>query len=561
MQPDDKLISEKLIETRIPVEVYTQIEKIIWDEVKKTANPEEALAPYIFPFENIKKIAESDNIEYKENVRNMADDVWEKESWLDALIIYYILMHIITFLPADIYKLGYTLAKLKYVDLAQKLIDLYESVSTNKKVTCHAIANYYYTAIDIPYKAIEYFEKYLEIDSSNPQVYVTMGYLYGKINDMVSLNKQLEAFKKAYELAPDNPTVVKSLLTAYEKIHDIDKIKQLYPELIKLAPSPQHSLNYGLYLMSWGNLYEGGKYFIERFDLDNYPIGYPKTILGTPTKWNYTDDISDKILLVHYEEGFGDTIMYGRFLPLLKQFAKHMVFIIQPELKNLFSQSPIFDGIELMADIKDFVSKYKSEKFVHIPIMDTPFPLGIDKSFLPYSNGYLQGIEPKVFEKNKFNIGISFSGDVGANYKGRDVEVERFFNIAKINGVQLYSLQVGEGAKTLENIPKDVSIIDLSKELKDFTDTAKAVSGLDLVITTDNVILNLSGALGKETFGLFNKYPNYRWFDLTGEDVKWYNSVKPFQCKEEDSWDEVFSEVEDCIKNRVSQKDKKDVKK
>ena len=265
-------------------------------------------------------------------------------------------------------------------------------------------------------------------------------------------------------------------------------------------------------------------------------------------RWNYKDDISDKMLVIHYEEGFGDSIMYSRFIPLIKQYARKTVLIVQPELVNLYKQSKtISDGIEIFSNIKDFVSKYKNEKYVHIPIMDLPYPLGIDTHFIPFCDGYLSAKSPKKFSKKKLNIGIAYSGDIEANYEGRDVGVNKFVNLAKYEHVQLYSLQVGDMASQLAELPKDVSIIDLGKDLNDFIDTANVIAGLDLIITTDNVILNLAGALGKTTIGLFNKYTNFRWFDLTGDNVVWYNSVSPIQCKKENDWDNVMKEVEDII--------------
>lgn len=546
MENGSPLITIPPIEQNIPEEVYNSLEKIIWDEVNKTENPQATIEPYIYPFENIQMIADSDKIEYKENIRMMADDIWTKEVWLDALIVYYILMHIITFLPPDFYKMSYSLAKLGYPDMAQKLIAVYEKVSTNKKVTYHAMANFYYMAVNIPYKAIEYFEKYCEIDSENALVYNTMGHLYGDIDDEASKLKQMEMFKRAYELKPDDPTIVKSLLTAYEKCHDEEMVKKLYPELLALAPSPRHSLNYGLYQMSWGNIHTGGKYFKERFDLDEYPVGYPKTLLNGPSKWNYEDDISDKMLVIHYEEGFGDSIMYGRFLPLIKQYAKSTVLIVQPELVNLFRQSKtITDGIEVFGDVKEFIAKYKDEKYVHMPFLDMPYPLGFDTHFIPFADSYITVANPREFDHSKINVGIAYSGDVTANYNARNITVDLFDGLSKLPNVQLYSLQVGEAASQLANYPQ---IIDLGKEFENFTQTADAIAGLDLVVTSDNVILNLAGAIGKRTYAVFNKYPNYRWFDLSGENVRWYNSVKPFQCKEENDWESVFKEVEESLK-------------
>jgi len=544
-----KLISIKPIETKIPDNVYSEIESIIWEEVNKTPNPDEMMKPYEFPFENIQKIAESDNEEYKESIRNMADDIWSKNDWIDSFIVYYILMHITHFIPTDFYKFAYILGKFGKNDLACEVINVYESVSTNKKVTFHAIANFYYCSVDIPEKAVEYFEKYLEIDNTNALVYNSLGHLYPRTDDKNAAEKQLSAFKKAYELKPNDPNMVKSLLNVYEKAHNEEMIKKLYPELIALAPSPRHSLNYGIYLISWGQIKKGYSYMQERYDLDKYPVGYPKDTLSKFPKWNYKDDISAKTLIVHYEEGFGDSIMFGRFLPILNQFVRKTILVVQPQLVNLFKNSTVLtDGIEVFGTIDEVLQKYPDEKFVHMPLMDMPYPLGVDSDFIPYSEKYIMASEPKQFDKSQINVGIAYNGDVSANYNGRDIALSEFTNIANINGVQLYSLQVGEAAKQMAELPKDVSIIDLGKDFKDFTDTANAISGLDLVISSDNVILNLAGALGKRTYGIFNKYPNYRWFDLSGENVVWYNSVKPFCCKEENDWNSALKMAEAELK-------------
>lgn len=544
-----QLVSIEPFEKHIPKDVYDNLEDIVWECLLAQDNPDAFFAPYEFPFENLQKIAESDNEEYKENIRAMADDVWNQNLWLSALLIYYILLHITNFLPTDFYKFAYVLAKVHKDIEAIAIVNVYEKLSSNKRTTYHALANFYYSALDVPEKAIEYFEKLIEVDPSNALAYNSIGHLYSKMNISDVLDKQLFYFQKAYEIAPDDANFVKSLLTVYEKTHNEEMVKVFYPKLIELAHTPRHALNYGLYEFSWGNIQKGYSYFIERFDLENYPVGYPKDILGLPTKWNYKDDISDKVLLVHYEEGFGDSIMFGRFLPLIKPYAKEVVLVLQKGLIDLFENSPIFEGIKIFADLNSALDYIGNQKYVHMPLMDLPYPLGVDSYFIPYDTKYLCESEKQKYANDKLNIGIAYSGDVSANYNGRDVELKEFYELAKLEGVQLYSLQVGETSKQLETMPADVSIIDLGKTFDTFMDTANAIAGLDLVISSDNVILNLAGALGVRTIGVFNKYPNYRWFDLSGEDVVWYKSVKPLQCRTENNWSELFEQVKVLVVN------------
>lgn len=542
-----QLVTIPPFEKHIPEPVYANLENIVWDCLLAQDNPEEFFAPFEFPFENLQQIAESDNEEYKENIRAMADDVWNQNLWLSALLIYYILLHITNFLPTDFYKFAYVLAKFNRQSEAIALVDIYEKLSSNKRTTYHALANFYYSALDVPEKAIEYFEKLIEVDSTNALAYNSVGHLYSKLDIPNVLEKQLYYFQKAYELAPDDANFVKSLLTVHEKMHNDTEVKKFYLELLSLAHTPRHALNYGLYEFGWGNIQKGYSYFVERFDLENYPVGYPKAILGLPTKWNYKDDISDKVLLIHYEEGFGDSIMFGRFLPLIKQYTKETVLVLQKGLVDLFKNSPISDGIQIFDDVKLALNYIGDKKYVHMPLMDMPYPLGVDSCFIPYDTKYLKEASKQNFPDDKLNIGIAYSGDISANYNGRDVELKAFYELSKLEGIQLYSLQVGEASNQLETTPPDVNIINLGKDFGTFIDTANAISGLDLVISSDNVILNLAGALGVKTIGLFNKYPNYRWFDLTGEDVIWYKSVKPLQCSVEDEWSSLLTQAQEIV--------------
>lgn len=548
-----KLVSIPPFEKRIPDDVYNKLEDIVWEALLAQEKPDEFFAPFEFPFENLQKIAESDNEEYKESIRTMADEVWSQNLWLSALLVYFILLHITNFLPTDFYKFAYVLAKFGKEKEAIALVDVYQNLSTNKKTTYHALANFYYCALNIPQKAIEYFEKFIELDNTNALAYNSVGHLYSDIDVPDSLEKQLYYFKKAYELAPNDPNFVKSLLTVYEKMHNTEKIKEFYPKLIELAHTPRHALNYGLYEFSWGNIQKGCSYFQERFELEKYPVGYPKDVLTVSNKWNYKDDISDKTLLIHYEEGFGDSIMYSRFLPLIKQYSKKVVLVVQEKLVDLFKNSPIIsDGIEIFSNVNDALNYIGKNAYLHMPMMDLPYPLGVDSCFIPYPDKYLQEKNQLEIDNNVYKIGIAYSGDVSANYGGRDIELKEFFPLAKIDGVQLYSFQVGETANVLNDLPTDINIVDLGKGFDTFLDTANALASMDLFISTDNVLLNLAGAVGVKTYGIFNKYPNYRWFDLSGKNVIWYNSVRPFQCITENDWSEVMKRVISEVKSDIS---------
>ena len=130
----------------------------------------------------------------------------------------------------------------------------------------------------------------------------------------------------------------------------------------------------------------------------------------------------------------------------------------------------------------------------------------------------------------------------------RDVELEQFIPIMKMKGVDVYILQHEDPKKQIQNLPEGLNVINVGKDFSTFEDTAAAIKNMDLVISTDNVILNLAGALGVKTYGLFNKFTEYRWFDLSGDDVKWYKSVKPYQAKDMNIWKDVIGTIKKDIK-------------
>ena len=91
------------------------------------------------------------------------------------------------------------------------------------------------------------------------------------------------------------------------------------------------------------------------------------------------------------------------------------------------------------------------------------------------------------------------------------------------------------------------NIIYLGETFEDFLSSASAVKNMDLIISTDNVILNLAGALGVKTIGLFNKQTNYRWFKTSGQNVGWYSSVVPLQNNDQNDWTKSLIELNSII--------------
>ena len=474
-------------------------------------------------------------------MQNYMKELFTQSKYIEALLIARFLIVKSQLSPISYYDISEILIKLNQDKLAIEFIKLYEKKETNKPLGFLTIANFYNISLCDYKTAIKYYEKYLKIDETKAVIYTIVGSLYAKAYGDFSLKDQIYYYERAYYLQPKDRLILFSLALAYEKNEDKGKAHNYYSKLIQNNPTDADFYNYGAFLISCGDLKKGHKYLTHRFKIENninlkYPISD-----DISKKWDLKSDISQKTLLVHYEQGFGDTFMYCRFVPMLKKYAKKIIFVVQDSLSELLKISPqISDGIEIVSDTVDISTiNYDYD----MALLDVPYVLGIEVEDIPYAGGYLSVPNEFVEEyKNKYikpskklKVGIAYKGSEISNYEDRNIDFPRFAQLLDIDNIDFYSFEMED--------EKNNKIINLGKTFNSFFDTACAIKSMDLIISTDNVILNLAGALGVKTYGLFNKYTNFRWFNLVGDNVGWYESVKPFQVRDKDYWTPVFEQL------------------
>lgn len=405
----------------------------------------------------------------------------------------------------------------------------------------------YYKGIKDYKSAIDLYEKAIEIYKNNSAIYTITADLYSKFNGSESLERQLELYEEAYKLAPNSRLALHGLAFCSEKLGNNTKAKIFYQKLLQNNPTENDYYNYGCFLIHCGDFKEGHKYFTHRFNIDDINLKYPSDI---NKKWDFKTDISDKTLLVHYEQGFGDTIMYSKFVPFLKKIAKKVIFVVQKELYDLIANSHLFGDIEIVTEEDN--AKYDLNMalldVLHVLNFDSNTICSLESTYLDLNDDLINNFKNNYLLNDKnFKIGLSLSGEKSANYNDRDIEISKIYSLLKdIPDVSFYNLQrddtIYEG------------ITSLGKNFENFTQSAGAVKNMDLIISTDNVILNLAGALGVDTIGLFNKETNYRWFKTQGENVGWYQSVKPIQAQRQHHWNEVFLKLLNEVNSKIDNK-------
>ena len=464
-------------------------------------------------------------------VRNFIVEKFSKDEKADTLLLSRFLVVKAELVAGDLSILAECVANFEQLDLALDFLKFYEEKESNLPLKLLTLGNFYNLKLKDYKKAIKYYEHYLKIDETKSVIYTILASLYAKAYGDLSLEDQIRYFEKAYKLKPNDRLVLHGLAFGYEKLKNLKMANKFYEKLIQNNPTETDFYNYGAFLISCGEFESGHKYFTHRFSTGDKNLEYP--ISYAPEKrWNLKSDISDKVLLIHYEQGFGDTFMYCRFVPMMKNLAKHVIFVVQDSLYDLIKNSKIIsDGVMVVSECQSENLEYD----LHMALLDTPFVLKISAQNLPLCEKYLEVEDDKVKvyadkylnKSNRIKVGICLHGNKNANYKGRDLELSKMQELFNLKDVEFYLL-------TEDKETEIQNLIPLGETFETFTDTACAVKNMDVVLSTDNVILNLAGSLGVKTLGLFTKYPNFRWFKLSGNDVGWYKSVRPVQIEDFD---------------------------
>ena len=389
-----------------------------------------------------------------------------------------------------------------------------------------------------------------------------LGHLYSTCHQDKFKDKQIYYLTKAFELAPNNRIIVKNLAYVYGKFDEVQKADEFYQKLMYLNPTHSDLHSYGAYLVKHKRFSEGFKFLQHRFqkeDLKN--VAFPALFLNNKKKrWNMKIDIKDKHILVHFEQGFGDTIMFARFIDELKERCAKVSLVVQNGLLSLFNSSNLGVDIYTEADIEKIKFDY------YIPMMDLPIVCETQPDSIPKAEGYLKVSKSKInaYKKahinnnDKLKIGIAYEGTLASKETDRDIPLEYMHPLMRMPEVEVYSFQVDDLTRQMDRIPDDCNLIRLGKTFKNWEDTACAMNCMDLMVTTDNGVMNLAGALGIKTFGLFNTIVEWRWFQTQGKDIAWYKSIKPFQCPTSKAWDipmqEVIKEIEKLQCKKIAKK-------
>jgi|GEM_PF-2306023 len=257
------------------------------------------------------------------------------------------------------------------------------------------------------------------------------------------------------------------------------------------------------------------------------------------------EDLMGKKLLVHGEQGLGDTVMMVRYLPLLCERGIKVAMDCRAEAFSLLQHN--FPGCEFI--VADQKSAIPCSFDVWTGIMSLPFHFNTTVATVPRKSGYLSvSVDASAYWMRRVHetsrggsvskVGVAWAGNPAHKAdKRRSIPFEKLAACLKhFPEIDFFSLQLQEAPERLENLHS------FSDELLTLADTAALIDQMDIVLSVDTSVVHLAGSIGKDAYLMLPKRYEWRW-GLEGEGNAWYGSVKVLRQNVHGIWDDVLNQV------------------
>lgn len=407
-------------------------------------------------------------------------------------------------------------------------------------------------------EAIKSYKQAITLKQNYASAYVNLGLA---LQEQGKLDEAVEIYRQALSVKPDHAEAYNNLGAALQEQGKLDEAVESYRQALSLKSdyAEAHN-NLGAALHEQGKLDEAVASYDRAIDLksdyvdahtnrsfalllrENFEQGWQEYEWRlraknrvSPTfqqpRWDGSP-LNGRTILVHAEQGLGDTIQFIRYLPLVKARGGHVIFKCQPDLFRLLRGCKGFDEI-----IKQTPTHQSAVRFdIHIPLLSLPGIFGTTLDTIPSDASYIT-VDPNLVTQwrmrlghnEDFKIGIVWAGNPNHNTdRSRSCSLADFAPLADIPGLVFYSLQKGPASIEAFNPPDDMKLVNLEDELNDFADTAAVIANMDLVISVDTAVAHLAGAIGKTVWTLLPFVPDWRWLQ-NRDDSPWYPSMRLFR--------------------------------
>lgn len=394
--------------------------------------------------------------------------------------------------------------------------------------------------------AIRAFDAALALQPNAAEVHNNKG---AALEDLGRRDEALKAYARSCALRDDAAEPYNNMGTLFAERGEIDKAMGCFRRAMELDPKfGEPFMNLGMCLMLKGKFEEGLRHYEQRWHTRKLPLrprGFEQP------QW-IGQNIAGKTLLIHAEQGMGDTFQFIRYAPLLARRGVRVVAEMQVE---------VIDVIRRMSSIAEVVVTGEPlPKFDwHCPTMSLPLAFGANLSNIPANVPYLDA-DPDLADlwgerlgpaDGMFTVGLVWAGrPTHKNDHNRSMTLEMLAPLAEIPDLRFVSLQKGAPARQAETPPAGMLLFEATDLIHSFADTAALLTHVDLLITVDTSVAHLAGGMGKPVWVFIPDPPEWRWLE-NRTDTPWYPSMRLFRRKGDEPWPNVVERVAVALRDRI----------
>ena len=386
--------------------------------------------------------------------------------------------------------------------------------------------------------------KAIELDPAMVDGHLNLGLV------LLAQNRQHETadlFRHVAHLQPDDAKSLSNLGVAEKEVGEIERAYQLqrYANAVDLD-EPTPLWNEAHVRMLAGDFAVGWERYESRWGTGDFKTSIrPWTV----PQWR-GEPIGNRALLLHVEQGVGDTAQFCRYVPqiaadnpgaeIVLEVQKSMLELIRHSFRRVRRLS-VFPHAEIAGqNLPPFD--------LHLPMASLPRVKSTRVDGVPEASGYFEAPKPRSYRQpgDKLVVGFSWKS-VGTTGRKRSISLERMADIVAKPGVRLVDLQYGDTKDERQQLldKRGIAIhhdddVDARASLADF---ANQVAGCDLVVSIDNTTVHIAGALGVPCWVLLPWLPDWRWM-LQREDTPWYDRLKLYRPPELNAWEPMLLRVE-----------------
>jgi tetratricopeptide (TPR) repeat protein len=393
-----------------------------------------------------------------------------------------------------------------------------------------------------PERAVACFHRAIAARPSYADAHNNLGIVFqqlGRYDDAVA------SYKNALAIKPDHADALSNLGLALRSLNRHEEAVRCFETAQAIKPDHiDAQLGEGLVRLALGDYAAGWKKYAWRHLTPNFSHGKKRP---PQPLWLGNWDISGKTILLHGEQGLGDTIMFARYVPLVAQRGARIVLAVQRPLTAVMAT---LKGPSVLRGQGDPVPPF--DGFCPLPTLPLVFQTKVatipaDVPYLTAPDDRLAKWQAALESIPRPRIGLMWAGATSPIYR-RTIPLRLLQPLVALRAFHFVALQKDvpkEDASLLASTPMATF---LGKQQADLADAAAMIALVDLVITIDTSIANLAGAMGKPTWVLLPFSADWRWM-LDRTDSPWYPTARLFRQPKPDDWESVVAEVVQALQD------------